>query len=596
MTRFSNLSIKTKLTLTVAAIVLFYTAVLVLLTYGLLGEMAERNSIELAETVLEETDKQITRFFEDMEELALSFREYPPVYEVDTPRLKELILATVRSRRSYMRAIYLGTEEGEMYEWGYGKGFVDNEPSFPPDYDPRKRPWYGAAVEANGFAVTDPYLYASIDALGITCVVPVEHPSGENIGVLGFDIMLDDLRSMVAALDISMDGKVLLLDRRGESLVNQFSADEKSLFMSKLRDTAAAADRRSFTVRAGESSHFVSYKENRSSGWKLFIGLPIEEVMTTTNTGIRISMALDLFLMILLLITLEWSGRRMLIEPVEQIASTIGRIQRGEGGARIQLERDDEFGQLARTFNRLADTVEEYTNEMEEKVRERTDRIRRLQQENVRLRIIEEKERIYGYLHDSLGSRLTNIFISNNVARSAAQTDPEVLSDMHDRIEENAQAGLEDLKDILAGSMENHRTIIDSITRMELQIRRRLELKEIDFHFHASSEELGVIDHRTVFDLEKILQELVSNVLKHSGASVVELSLEVREDILRLVFRDDGQGFRIKEVSERSFGIHSLRSRISHRGGDMRIDTRPGEGTEVRIWLPFGEERDDEAD
>ena len=349
--------------------------------------------------------------------LAHSFREYPPVYEVEPRRLKELILATVRSRRSYMRAIYLGTEDGEMYEWGYGEGFVDNEPSFPPDYDPRTRPWYETAVEANGFAVTDPYLYASIDALGITCVVPVNHPSGENVGVLGFDIMLDALKSMVAGLDISMDGKVLLLDRRGDALVNQFSAEEKGEFMKRLHSAAGESEQRSFTARARDTAHFISYTENRITGWKLFIGLPIDEVMATTNSGVRISMALDLLLMILLLITLEWSGRRMLIEPVEQIAETIGRIQRGEGGARIQLERNDEFGQLALTFNRLVDTVEEYTNEMEEKVRERTDRIKRLQQENVRLRIIEEKERIYGYLHDSLGSRLTNIFISNNVAQ-----------------------------------------------------------------------------------------------------------------------------------------------------------------------------------
>ncbi|MFP4619386.1 MAG: cache domain-containing protein [Spirochaetaceae bacterium] len=584
-------SIKTKLTLTVAVIVLFYTLLLVFLTYGLFGEMARHNSIELADTVLIDTDKHITRFFENMEELALSFRQYPPVYEADPSRLRTLILANVGVRRSYMRAIYLGTEEGEMYEWGYGEGFVDNKPEFPPDYDPRERPWYRAAMETDGFAVTDPYLYASIEAMGITCVVPVDHPSGERVGVLGFDIMLDDLQTLVAEIDISMNGKALLIDKQGEPLVNQFYPGESSQLPAFADQWCAETKRGNFTAEAEDLSYFISYTENKVTGWSIFIGLPLQEVMAPTYRWIRISIALYLLLMILLLVTLEFSGHRMLIEPIEQMVDTIGRLRKGESGARTDLHRDDELGILARNFNRLADRVEEYTNEMEEKVKRRTDQLQKLQQENVRLRIIEEKERIYGYLHDSLGSRLTNIFISNNVARSVSIHNPKALEDMHNRIEENAQAGLDDLKEILSGSEEGYRSILDFRTLLDLQVRKRLELKEIDFSFGGDTDTLNTLDRGTAYEVEKLLQELVSNVLKHSEAGVVRLEMKMVEHKLIIHFYDDGKGFNTEEVGDESFGLANLRTRIHRRGGIFYIRSASGEGTEVTVELPLGGDR-----
>lgn len=580
-------SIKTRLTLTVAVIVLFYTALLVAMTYGLMRDTAERNSADLADTVLEETDTLITRFFLNMKEIAVSFSEYPPVYEVDVPRLRELILANVSARRSYMRAMYLGTVHGEMHEWGFGEGFVDNAPVFGPEYDPRERPWYAVALEAGGFAVTDPYLYASIPEYGITCVLPIYHPSGERVGVLGLDIMVEALQDLVDGFDISMGGRVLMTDRAGAPLVNQFPAIEEGSVPWLASEDVETKEAGRFIADAGGVPHFFSYKRNTMTGWMIYVGLPVPAIMASTYSGIRLSIALNLILMILLLITLEWSSRRMLIEPVEHMVDTIGKIRSGQGGARIDLPREDEFGLLARSFNGLADRVEEYTWEMERKVRERTDRLQALQQENLRLRIIEEKERIYGYLHDSLGSRLTNIFISNNVARSATGSDVYVAKDMHDRIEENAQAGLDDLKEILSESMDIDRLMIDFRLVQELQIRRRLDLKRIEFKFDGNTDELNMLPRRVALEFEKILQELTNNVLKHADATTVTLSTEVSADRLNASFCDNGTGFDPESIATDSFGLLNIRNRVVRCGGTLSLVTAPGKGTEVNVELPL---------
>lgn len=580
-------SIKTRLTLTVAVIVLFYAALMVILTYGLMRDMAERNSAELADTVLEEVDTLVTRFFRNMEEIAVAFAGYPPVYEPDVSRLRELILANVWARRSYMRAIYLGTESGEMYEWGYGEGFVDNAPVFGPEYDPRLRPWYETALEADGFAVTDPYLYASIEAYGITCVLPVYHPAGHRVGVLGLDIMLDALANLVAEFEISMGGKVLMTDRTGEPLVNQFSTSGNGRLPGFVDEAADNSSRGRFIAEADGVLHFFSVKENPVTGWTIFVGLPLPAIMASTYNSIRLNIALNLILMVLLLVTLEWSSRRMLIEPVEHMVDTIGRIREGERSARISLPRGDEFGLLARSFNGLADTVEEYRLEMERKVRERTERLQALQHENLRLRIIEEKERIYGYLHDSLGSRLTNIFISNNVARSAAESDTGTQRKMHDVIEENAQAGIDDLKEILSGSLEDGRAMIDFGRVLELQIRRRLELKQIAFAFSGDTGELNTLPRRIALEVEKILQELISNILKHAEARGVRLQTETGSTMLHIRIEDDGVGFDPNCLNESCFGLANMRNRIERLGGILSLVTSPGNGTIVTIELPL---------
>lgn len=580
--------VKNRLTLTVAVIVLFYTAVLLALTYGLMREMAQRNSAELADTVLEEADTHITRFFRNMKELAGALSSYSSVYEQDVPRMKELFLTNVWARRAYMRAIYLGTEEGEMFEWGYGEGFVDNAPVFAPGYDPRVRPWYQDALATQGFAVTDPYLYASIDDYGITCALPVYHPSGQMIGVLGVDIMLDALNNLVEEFEISMGGRVLLADRSGRPIVNQFADTETpgGVLPDFARGKIGASREGRFTARARDVPHFFSFKENPITGWTIFVGLPVPEIMASTYAGIRLSVMLYFFLMILLLFTLEWSSRRMLIEPLEEIVGTINRMRSGEAGARVQLVRNDEFGILARSFNGLADRVQEYTQEMERKVRERTDRLQALQQENLRLRIIEEKERIYGYLHDSLGSRLTNIFVSNNVARSAAGGNPSVMQDMLDRIEENAQAGLNDLKEILSGSVDPGRSMIDFRVVLELQVRRRLELKKVEFGYAGIVEELNALPGPIAVEVEKLLQELVSNVMKHADASRVLLSTEIIADRLFLDFRDDGCGFDPSVIRPDSFGLINIRNRLERLGGALKLIAGTGNGTQILIEIP----------
>jgi signal transduction histidine kinase len=267
------------------------------------------------------------------------------------------------------------------------------------------------------------------------------------------------------------------------------------------------------------------------------------------------------------------------------------RLESGDPKARLPEGRSDEFGLLARQFNRLIETVAEYQKHLEEKVRERTEALMELQRENLRLRLIEEKERIYGYLHDSLGARLTNINISNSVAQSALGKDPETLKAMLGRIEENTLKGIEDLKEILHGSATEDRRIMDFSRFLCARIRDRLQLKDIRLDYAVDgSAEMNALPRYTRFELEKIVQELTSNVLKHSKASVVSVRIKMNDGKVILRYSDDGVGGAEEADREGGYGLENINRRVMALGGSFELVSPVGGGTTVYVELPVTEE------
>jgi len=92
--------------------------------------------------------------------------------------------------------------------------------------------------------------------------------------------------------------------------------------------------------------------------------------------------------------------------------------------------------------------------------------------------------------------------------------------------------------------------------------------------------------------LFRITQEALRNIARHAGASQTEVSLGRLHGGLQLAITDNGVGFdpgrlRIKV----SLGHASMRQRVVQLGGKIEIDSKPGLGTIVVVWIPFAEKR-----
>jgi len=90
--------------------------------------------------------------------------------------------------------------------------------------------------------------------------------------------------------------------------------------------------------------------------------------------------------------------------------------------------------------------------------------------------------------------------------------------------------------------------------------------------------------------LLRIAQEAVTNVLKHAGASQIWIKLHMEARKLHLRIIDNGHGFDQHDIfASRAghFGVLGMRERAERLGGELRLDSHPGEGTEVEVEVPL---------
>src|SRR5699024_194911 len=86
-------------------------------------------------------------------------------------------------------------------------------------------------------------------------------------------------------------------------------------------------------------------------------------------------------------------------------------------------------------------------------------------------------------------------------------------------------------------------------------------------------------------EVYRILQELISNVVKHARADFAEIQLVADDEAVTLIVEDRGKGFSTTSRTG-GFGLHSIRSRVDALGGELHIDAMPGRGTFVQVSIP----------
>jgi signal transduction histidine kinase len=92
----------------------------------------------------------------------------------------------------------------------------------------------------------------------------------------------------------------------------------------------------------------------------------------------------------------------------------------------------------------------------------------------------------------------------------------------------------------------------------------------------------------------RLARELLFNVVKHAGASHAQLAAhpqpgkeEDADDWLRLVVRDEGDGFDPSRPEGEGYGLAGMRERLRYLGGTLEVESAPGEGTRATATIPL---------
>lgn len=242
-------------------------------------------------------------------------------------------------------------------------------------------------------------------------------------------------------------------------------------------------------------------------------------------------------------------------------------------------------------LKRAEETLAKAKAELETRVLERT---RELSQANGQLkqygrRITEvqeaERKRIAFELHDDTAQYLALLKMElNALIQSGEIQNPKVLEKLH-FLEKDADRAFNDVRRYsheLRPSVLEHMGLRSSLEQIADDINK---LKQITVEINVEGEEPD-LSEEIKLGLFRIAQESLNNARKHARASKATISLQFKDNRVKMAVTDEGTGFDMQEVKTRrtekgSLGLISMRERAKIIGANLKIESEPGKGTRV---------------
>lgn len=350
----------------------------------------------------------------------------------------------------------------------------------------------------------------------------------------------------------------------------------------------------------------------------------------------------EVILLLLAASLLLWLALRLFLHanlgrPLNALLAGIRRADASRLHEELPVQYEDEIGFLTQSFNTMISSIQiaqmdlrEANSLLEERVRQRTaallQEMQALQQANRQvdeqqqaLLMLRERERLARELHDNLGQVLGFVNTQAQAAHQAmANGQPEQAGTMLQQIAAVSRQVLVDIREYILGvqigsmlqpadldlapastfaaSLETYLGEFEQLAGIQTTLRIPTALHEARF---APAIETHLL---------RIVQEALSNVRKHAGASYAEIRIQAPppdlsepdepERVLVLTISDNGQGFQsARQAGSKpqyggGFGLNSMRGRAREIGGSIEIDSTPGAGSRITVRVPLRRQSD----
>jgi two-component system, sensor histidine kinase and response regulator len=266
----------------------------------------------------------------------------------------------------------------------------------------------------------------------------------------------------------------------------------------------------------------------------------------------------------------------IILTALDDRASLLKGIESGADDFLIKPVDRYELIARVRTITRL--NRYRTLKEQRENLREMTERLIAAQEE--------ERQHISRELHDDLGQALTIHMISIRNLQSDLSTRPEALFErlqaLHDQTHEifiKIRGLAQDLRPPVLDALG----LKVSMQTYCTEFTRRTHLP-ITFEVDESLPVLPDIYNITLY---RVLQEALSNIVKHANASHAWVDLSMEDDNIILTVQDNGQGFSTGERQSNGMGLSSMRERVTIAGGKFAISSLQKRGTILMAQFPL---------
>jgi len=236
-------------------------------------------------------------------------------------------------------------------------------------------------------------------------------------------------------------------------------------------------------------------------------------------------------------------------------------------------------------YARQSSAYQRLSSSLDEKVRQRERELEvsyaLLQQEHAQHAALQERQRIMRDIHDGVGAQLVGLLSLIGKGRSS-----------HAQLREHANAALDELRMAVDAMQPVDGDLTTVLATLRYRLQPRLAATGIQVDWQV--QELPTLESLTphlVLQIQRILLEAFTNVLRHAQASTVRVSARheagpSRPPHLVLEIADNGVGMNDPDRMQGGQGLASMRARAQAIGALLEITSAPGQGTSVRVALP----------
>jgi len=286
----------------------------------------------------------------------------------------------------------------------------------------------------------------------------------------------------------------------------------------------------------------------------------------------------DLALLALTLLALSaaiyWMVRRGL-DPIAQVQTALANLQAGHLETRLPRFRIRDVDDISQRFNQCAAAMEEAATQR----RELTRRVIEAEED--------ERKRLARELHDELGQSLTAIKVdAAYIAREAVNTAPKIVHSaqsierLSSNIMELIRSMLSRLRPYGLETLGLRETIQDLVNGWQVRVADR---------FQCSLQIVGNVDSLPAdlnMTLYRLIQESLTNAVKHSRARKINLLLSLQENRVSLEVTESETTGDAVAVGARGTGLLGMRERVEVHGGELTLSFDAMGGLSLRAWMP----------
>ncbi|MCQ8104605.1 histidine kinase [Methylomonas sp. SURF-2] len=300
---------------------------------------------------------------------------------------------------------------------------------------------------------------------------------------------------------------------------------------------------------------------------------PLDEITEVWHESLSFFSSLSLLTLLSFLVVNLVLNKSL--QAIGVIVEALRIIETGQYKHQLPSFATDEFDGIAKAINHM-------TLELEKTRRENSD----LTQHSLAIQE-EERQHLSQELHDEFGQSLTAIKV---MAVTAARPNADVgkitatIGDICDHLTLVLRSMMQQLHPLILTELGLKATLEEMVNHWS---ERNPDLKlSID-----CGDEVDGLDKNITRQIFRVIQECLTNVIRHAGARRVRIDLHrpAGESRLCLKVSDDGRGCDLQNLN-RGFGLRGIKERVKSLAGEVLLDSRPGAGMRITAWIPIGDE------